>query len=402
MTSELFVFVYLPAAIEPVVAGRLRWHRPDDERSPVEFWYGRSYRQRPESFSLDPLRLPLSSIRFQAEGLTGPLSVFSDAFPDQWGKRALLHQNGGQPLTQPEYLLRSTGRQRIGALEFALENTPPHEHPTSGELNALYRIVELIERREHIPEEWHDLLFQGTSMGGARPKAVLEHDGRLWLAKFPDRDDRENQARIEHATLRLAHHCGIKVPDSRVVPIHHDKEALLIERFDRLPSNGCWSRRHFISAATVCGWTPANDRKGYPLFAEELRRWSATMEDAPVLYRRMLFNLLTSNRDDHHRNHALLLHPDGFRLSPAYDLVAGEGMRRTHAMCIGEEGARPTLTNALSACRRFGLDEPEARAMIEAMKERMKDWESHFAACGCDQKTIDNIRWAILPKELND
>lgn len=161
-------------------------------------------------------------------------------------------------------------------------------------------------------------------MGGARPKAVVEDDGRLWIAKFNRRDDPFNHARVEHAMLVLARECGLSVAESRITQIAR-RDVLLVKRFDREPHQDGYRRARMLSALTLLRTGDSHqdrERWSYVLLAEELRRLSHRPQaDVQELFKRMTFNALVSNTDDHPRNHAVIAHDQNFRLSPAYDLV---------------------------------------------------------------------------------
>jgi serine/threonine-protein kinase HipA len=152
----------------------------------------------------------------------------------------------------------------------------------------------------------------------------VEHEGNLWLAKFPERTDRFNLQSIEFATLDLARRCGLSTCQAQLQKVS-GRDVLMLKRFDRQPTNGGYFRLGFVSALTVLDAEDnylSRDRWSYPLLAENLRRWSSRPQhDCAELFRRMVFNAAVTNNDDHPRNHALLRHPDGWRLSPVYDVV---------------------------------------------------------------------------------
>jgi serine/threonine-protein kinase HipA len=204
-------------------------------------------------------------------------------------------------------------------------------------LTRLQELADLIVAEE-------DMMLIGTAMGGARPKAVVEDGEALWIAKFNRRDDKWNNARVEHAMLRLAAECGLSVSQSRLTQIA-DRDALLIKRFDRQHSPKGYRRARMLSALTllrVDATYQDRERWSYVTRAEELRRISAQPKiDAPELFRRMAFNALISNLDDHPRNHAVIAMDHQWRLSPAYDLTPATPVsleRRDLAMICGDRG----------------------------------------------------------------
>lgn len=397
--SRLFVHVFLPGDAAATLCGRLHWEDPSDEGRPAHFEYDSAYLRKGKAIPLDPVRVPLSEDRLDSPcGLTGVLGVFGDAMPDHWGKTVLRHRNAGRPLTQSGLLLSSSGLQRTGNLEFSESPEAPEEQQLAGDLGALAEAIRRLQDNLSIPNQWEELLMQGTSLGGARPKAVIEDDHALWIAKFPHIFDTENHARKEFATLQLAQHCGIKTQEARLVSLDRGREAILVRRFDRKPTAPGYLRHALVSAATVCGWEPKNDRKGYPLFAESMAHWGVSPADRTALFDRMVFNILISNHDDHHKNHALLQDRSGeYRLSPTYDIVAGEGMRRTQAMNVGDEWGASTLQNAMSQCSIFGLTRQEALKRIEHIVEKMTDWRKVFETHNAATRDLE---WAILPQAM--
>jgi serine/threonine-protein kinase HipA len=261
--------------------------------------------------------------------------------------------------------------------------------------------------RDEIPnnpetEQAQDLLLLGTSMGGARPKAVIESKSGLWIAKFSRYDDRWNYPRVEHAMLELARQCGINAAESRIVNVA-GKDVLLIRRFDRQRTPAGYTRARMMSGLTAlrADDAPASrDRWSYILLAEELRRIvSEPKADARELFRRMCFNALISNTDDHPRNHAFIAFDRNWRLSPAYDLIplpAVSQDRRDLAMECGRQGRFANATNILSESPRFLLEREEAEKIVYGMQEQVeKTWYSTSLQCGVSAKDAETIRGAF-------
>lgn len=212
-------------------------------------------------------------------------------------------------------------------------------------------------------------------MGGARPKAVVEDQDALWIAKFNRSDDRWNQARVEHAMLRLAQECGLRVAQSRIAQIG-SRDVLLVRRFDREHSAAGYLRARMLSALTLlrAGDTHVDrDRWSYLILVEELRRLcDDPAGDARELFRRMVFNALISNTDDHPRNHAVIALDAAWQLSPAYDLTPMPQIsqaRRDLAMTIGDLGRRASARNLVSQCARFLLAPAEAAHIVDDMEQ---------------------------------
>ena len=242
----------------------------------------------------------------------------------------------------------------------------------------------------------------GTSMGGARPKAIVEDKDGLWLAKFNRFDDRWNSARVEHAMLVLARACGLNTPTSRIVTIG-EGDVLLVKRFDREKVQDGYLRARMISALTLLraeDTFSSRDKWSYIVLAEELRRISDhPSEDAAELFRRMCFNALISNIDDHPRNHAFIAKDTEWRLSPAYDLTPAVPIsleRRDLAMICGDEGRIASAENILSQHSRFLLNEDQAELIVKTMHEYIhQNWYGTCRSSGISERDCDLISGAF-------
>jgi serine/threonine-protein kinase HipA len=390
MTSEVFVYLTLPGETSPVTAGRFELTTDAQGVSVGRFVYGRRYLARPDAVPIDPIELKLEERAFQTARLHGMFGALRDASPDYWGRRVIEKHAGNVNLTELDYLLNSPD-DRAGALGFGLNVEPPaplRAFNRTMDLSRLQELADLIVAEEELPEkaaadradltQVQDLLLIGTAMGGARPKAVVEDGEALWIAKFNRRDDKWNNARVEHAMLVLARECGLSVSQSRLTQIA-DRDAVLVKRFDRQHSPQGYRRARMLSALTLLRAEDSyqdRDRWSYVTLAEELRRISAQPRlDAPELFRRMAFNALISNLDDHPRNHAVIAMGQEWRLSPAYDLtptVAVSLERRDLAMICGDRGRYANAENLLSQCERFLLSRDEATRILAEMEATVK------------------------------
>jgi len=240
-------------------------------------------------------------------------------------------------------------------------------------------------------------------MGGARPKAVVEDELGLWIAKFNHPNDRWNVNRVEHAMLELARQCGISAAISRIENVA-GKDILLVKRFDRERSSRGYYRARMVSGLTILRAEDSalrRDRWSYVHLSEELRRVvSDPKKDAHELYRRMCFNALISNTDDHPRNHALIAMDKKWHLSPAYDLTPSPAPSLEHrdlAMECGDQGRFANIDNLLSQHGRFLLERNEAEKIIRDMIERITAlWFSVIRAQGVTEKDADRIKSAFL------
>jgi serine/threonine-protein kinase HipA len=256
-------------------------------------------------------------------------------------------------------------------------------------------------------EQAEALLRAGTSMGGARPKATVEDENALWLAKFTHRDDRWNNPRVEHAMLTLARSCGIACAESRFATIA-DRGVLLVKRFDRHKSEKGYLRSRMVSGLTLIDAddTPntADQRQkwSYLLLADEVRRAASSKQskELPELFRRICFNALISNTDDHPRNHAVLAKDHTWSLSPAYDLTPNPMIaleRRDLAMAFGDWGRYANRTNLLSQCERFLVSKEEASRIVDDMVKIVDStWYAIARQAGVSERDCELIRSAFV------
>lgn len=384
--------------MQAVTAGR--FELATDGTSVGRFVYGINYRERPDAVEFDPVELKLAPRTYEtAKGVFGALR---DAGPDRWGRQIIERRVGRTQLSEIDYLLKSPD-DRAGAL--GLRQEPPA--PRLGfnrtldleKLQALAKaIVDEEKNRDEAAVQVEELLLLGTSMGGARPKAVVEDREGLWIAKFNRPDDRWNSARVEHAMLALGRNCGLTTAESKVVSVA-GRDVLLVRRFDRERADGGYLRARMASGLTLLRADESlRDRWSYVLLAEELRRVCAQpRKQANELFRRMCFNALISNVDDHPRNHAILAKERNWELSPAYDLTpfAPVGLeRRDLALICGDNGRYANRDNIL--CARFLLDRQEADAVVTEMEMNVRNgWYQVVRSEGVSERDCDAIRGAF-------
>ncbi len=408
---ECYVYIVPPGQGAFVPAARFQW-LPDQNGMPLgRLVYGRRYLERRDAVPFDPVELPLAPHVHETRTLGGVFGALRDAAPDHWGRRVIQRHVNAVDLPEIDYLLQSPD-DRAGALGFGLNVEPPapkRDFNRTVDLEKLQAMADAILADEDrgpndgVAAQAEELLPIGTSMGGARPKTVVEVEGALWLAKFNCKTDRWNNARVEQAMLRLAETCGLRVAVSRIEPIG-DREVLLVKRFDREAGDDGYRRARMLSALTLLrtGDTIRDrDRWSYPLLAEELRRISAhAAEDAMELFRRMAFNALISNSDDHPRNHAVIAFDDDWRLSPAYDLTPTSPPsfeRRDLALGCGDQGRRASAENLLSQCGRFLLSREAAAAILDAMETRIRGgWYEIARREGVSERDCERISGAFV------
>jgi len=413
--TECFVYLTLPGETDFVTAGKFALSTDRRGIALGRFIYGKSYLERSDAVPIDPIELKLSATTFETTRLSGVFGALRDAGPDYWGRRVIEKHAGKVQLGEMDYLLESPD-DRAGALGFGLGQKPPgprRQFNKTLELGKLQALADaLIENEldntDPADAQVQDLMLLGTSMGGARPKTVVEDDEGLWIAKFNRADDRWNAARVEHAMLTLARECGLSAAVSRIETIA-GRDVLLVKRFDRQKTNGGYHRARMISGLTILRADEApesRDRWSYVIMAEELRRVASDpARGSKELFARMCFNALISNIDDHPRNHALIAWGKDWQLSPAYDLTPSPVIpleRRDLAMSCGDHGRYASAQNILSQSARFLLKPDEAQSIVDNMTAQIKDsWYDTVRACGVTEMDAEAIQSAFVYEGFN-
>jgi serine/threonine-protein kinase HipA len=391
MTSEprqAFVWTWPPGAIEPVVAGRL-----DAVGDIVTFTYGRSYLARDHPVALYLPELPLR--RGPISPLAGDIAgCIADASPDAWGRRVILNRVLGRgaldttELTSLTYLLES-GSDRIGALDFqASASDYVARHTAHATLVELAQSAERVEQGIPLSAELDQALLHGTSVGGARPKALLSDGSRQLIAKFGSGTDTYPIVKGEFIAMELAREAGIDVASVRLAHVL-GKDVLLVDRFDR-PGDG--SRRAMVSALTILGLDEVSARyASYAALAQAIRaRFTSPRATLRELFARITFNILVGNNDDHARNHAAFWDGAELTLTPAYDICPQPraGGETAQVMAIGQDGYRMSqLAGCVARAAAYLLSEPQAREIID---NQISVIESHWAEV-CDRASLTQV-----------
>jgi serine/threonine-protein kinase HipA len=405
---ECFVYITLPGKVSAITAGKFVLDQTGSGTPLGRFVYGQSYLQNREAVAIDPIELKLSNTTYRTVHLKGVFGALRDAGPDYGGRRVIEKHAGKTVLGEMDYLLDSPD-DRAGALGFGLNHVPPaplRKFNQTLDIAKLQGLADALIKNE-IPSDpaapqVQELMLLGTSMGGARPKAVVQDAEGLWMAKFNRPDDRWNYARVEYAMLRLARQCGINVSENRIETVG-GQDVLLVKRFDREENTEGYTRARMISGLTVLRSDETNDareRWSYVLLVEELRRIVAEPEkDARELFRRICFNALISNLDDHPRNHAFLARNIDWALSPAYDLTPSPVVsldRRDLALVCGDQGRFANAKNILSQHARFLLQKEEAENIIANTRAGVGQWYDTVRACGVSSHDAESIRGAFI------
>jgi serine/threonine-protein kinase HipA len=391
MTSEprhAFVWVWLPGTDVPVVAGRL-----DAAGAAVTFTYGRSYLARDDRIALYLPELPLG--RGPIAPLVGDIAgCIADATPDAWGRRVILNRRVGRDAVDTTdldlltYLLES-GSDRIGALDFqasASEYVP--RSAGCATLTELAQSAERVEQGVPLSPALDQALLHGSSVGGARPKALLSDGSRRLIAKFSSTTDTYPVVKGEFVAMELARRAGLSVAAVEVTRTL-GKDALLIDRFDRPVAGG---RRAMVSALTILALDEVGARyASYADLADVIRaRFNDPIPTLRELFSRITFNILTGNNDDHARNHAAFWDGTALTLTPAYDICPQPraGGETAQLMAIGNDGYRRSrIAGCVTRASTYLLSEPDAREIIDHQLDVIKtQW-----ADVCDQAALTEV-----------
>lgn len=422
--TKLMTFAHLAEGWAP--CGQLTMTEQDTELLASRFAYGLNYLNRADALEVDPVSLGIhgpepvrGKVLLPANMLTG-FGGIRDATPDSWGRRVIeakLKQPANS-LTESQYLLHA-GSDRVGALDVRATIQDEPTSPIGGvhSLEYLMEAAERIEAGHPIPANLEYIFVAGTALGGARPKASVRDDaGSLWLAKFQSKGDAFDIPAVECASLLLAREAGLTVPPV-MTRMLGKRRVMMIRRFDRfwlkqgekataatslllVPAEGLSERRiGFVSGLTLIGCDETESRtKSYADLAGAVRRFchpSVIRGDNEELYKRMVFNILVSNDDDHLRNHGFLWDPRlaGWRLSPLYDVLPRPSFatERFLHLEIGPQGRLATLDNALEAHPGFSLSRGRACELIGELWRVVREWKVSFERSGVPADDIAKI-----------
>lgn len=380
----------------------------------ILFEYADTWLEDPLRFSLEPA-LSLTSGTFAPPAGHILFGSIGDSAPDTWGRRLMQRaerrsaQRDGRAvrtLTESDYLLGVSDETRLGALRFRRPGDPvfqaplPDGVPALIQLGRLLQITERILRDEETDEDLQLIFAPGSSLGGARPKAsVIDQAGKLSIAKFPKETDEYSMETWESVALRLAAKAGIATPQHERIKVG-GKAVLLSRRFDR---DGL-RRIPFLSAMSMMSLKDG-ERSSYPEMVDALTQHGAQAKsDAVALFRRVVFNVLISNVDDHLRNHGFLwTGSHGWSLSPAYDLnpVPTDLKPRILTTNIDLDEGTCSIELLESASQYFGLSLAQARAIIKEVATVTSDWRTTAKQAGARSAEIDRMSSAFEHDDLH-
>ena len=404
--KEAYVWIWLPAETDPVVAGRIE---ADGER--YVFNYGKSYLDRSDRMPVYLPELPLEAGAIYPEEGLSMAGALRDGLPDAWGRRVIINQITGykgkaaQDIEFDEltYMLAS-GSDRMGALDFqaSATNYVPRS-VNAASLEELMASADRVEKGVPLTPELDQALRHGSSIGGARPKATIQDGDRKYIAKFSSTSDTYGVVKAEFLAMRLARLAGLSVAPVRLVRAS-GKDVILIERFDRERNGENWMRRAVVSALTIFGLDEMMVRyTSYEDLAEAVRhRFTDPEETLRELFGRLTFNILVGNTDDHARNHAAFWDGTVLTLTPAFDICPQQRMGReaNQAMLILGDIKESRLSLCVDAAHRFLLSADDAKAIIKGQVDCIRgNWND-----ACDEAKMTEVDREFLWKRqfLND
>lgn len=343
--------------------------------------------------------------------------IFLDSSPDRWGRLLMRRREAWQAkkedreertLFESDFLLAVFDGHRLGGLRFKSAPDGPFMNdqrkmatPPWTSLRELEHASLQLERDDAIndPEyaKWLSVLIDpGSSLGGARPKAsVVDENGHLWIAKFPSSRDEKNSGAWEMLLHQLAEACGIRVSKASLQKFSGRHHTFLSKRFDRNDHN---QRIHFASAMTLLGFQDGADHVdgiGYLDIVGFITQHSpAAKEDLEQLWRRMVFNILVSNTDDHLRNHGFMLTPKGWRLSPAYDMNPNE-MGNGLTLNISENSNEQDISLAIGTAGLYQLKNDKAENIFSEIQREIIQWRTVAQKLGISNSEIEQTKRAF-------
>jgi serine/threonine-protein kinase HipA len=377
---------------QPVLIGELGMVRASRG---VSLRYAASWRTAGFPLSED---LPLVDAEFLPSGKETAAGAVDDARPDRWGERVIRFLDRPPRLSLMEYLYFA-GDERFGALGVSTsrDHYLPRRVGPLPELADVARIDELVKRLaagEPVPAEQRRLIAPGATMGGARPKALLDIGGVQWVLKFSEPGEHVDMPLVEHAAMTLAERAHIRVAATQPIALARG-HAVAVKRFDRIHRGDGKRHRHALSANVAL--KAAGAGLGYPELAQLLRRRgvaesSLGRAQMAELFRRMVFNIVIDNTDDHEKNHALLMNDRGeYELAPAFDVLPSGQALGYQQMRVGVDMADSTIANALSEHAQFGLKRDEAESQVRQVVAVAAGWKHHFAAAGVRAADVESL-----------
>ncbi len=401
MPEKLFVHADLGDGTV-VLAGQLI---VDDKQG--RFKYAKAYTDNPRAYALDPINLPLNAdihVKQRTRDTPAMFGVLLDAGPDEWGRRWLTKTRQPPPVTQVEFLLAASG-EGVGALHFTASVDDPVKPPSARPFENLVHLQHIasdIDAGKEVDRTLEPYFVHGSGIGGARPKSLIEHDGREWIAKFNRDSDLVDMCRVELASMRMARDAGIDVPEVDLTETDRGP-VLLVERFDQATNE----QHHLVSVASLINKFDITEidesTMSYPGITQLGKRIGHLTSDlGAVVFRRMLLNVAIGNTDDHLRNHAFMKHASttDYSFSPGYDIVPQLSLQGSHAIAIGPFGSTPTGDNIDAAAKRMGVAAELAHEIAGEVLAVTTKWRDYLTDAGVGESDLTQLERCFALHEV--
>jgi serine/threonine-protein kinase HipA len=397
---EILFLWWIGQPSAPRWVGTLRWvRRAQQQQAGVSLRYSAQWLATGFALSED---LPLRDVEHMPVEPDAAAGAVDDARPDRWGERVIRLLIKPQRLSTLDYLYFA-GDNRFGGLGVSTSEAvyAPYEHgalPQFADVQQVHDLVRRVEAGEMLAEPLRHWVAPGATLGGAKPKALLAMDGAQWVLKFAEAGEVCDSGLVEHACMTLAAHAGIDVCETRPIAYQHGsaiRHAVAVRRFDRVADQ----RLHAVSAHVAL--RAAGVGYGYPELALLLRRRGDAAHigaNGEQVFRRMVFNIVMDNTDDHEKNHALLCVnkvSNAYSLAPAFDVLPAAQALGYQSMRVGQLGAASTLDNALSEHKSFGMTLARAKDVMAEVVRVADAWQEHFAKAGVSAQDVLVLAQAI-------
>lgn len=383
------------------------------DRGNIRFNYDDAWLTHSQRFDIDP-DLSLGGSVFHPNPSQGNFGVFLDSSPDRWGQTLMKRREAmeakdegrqARTLYAWDYLIGVQDQTRQGALRFKypghnqflashILSAPPVAHLRELEQVARELSDKNIDDLDSLRRWLRVLVAPGASLGGARPKAnFTQEDGSLWIAKFPAKDDDRDIGAWEMLAYQLAIDANIQMPEAKLLSLGSQYRTFAIKRFDRMDGQ----RIHYASAMTMLKQESSDDASYLDIAQFIMTRGAkgSIKDDLAQLFRRVIFNVAISNRDDHLRNHGFLLMQNGWRLSPAFDLNPNID-KADHALNLDMGDNRANLDSVIATAPYYELNTEEAAKIVDQVLKVTSQWEGVAKKLAISRGDIELMRAAFL------
>jgi serine/threonine-protein kinase HipA len=395
--SDILFLWWLGQPSAPRLVGTLRWvRRAQQQHAGVSLRYCAEWLATGFALSED---LPLRDADYMPTEPDAAAGAVDDARPDRWGERVIRLLIKPQRLSTLDYLYFA-GDDRFGGLGVSTSEVVyvPYQHgalPQFADVQQVHDLVRRVEAGEMLTESLRHWVAPGATLGGAKPKALLAMDGAHWVLKFAEAGEVCDSGLVEHACMTLAAQAGVDVCETRPIAYQHGsaiRHAVAVRRFDRTEG----VRLHALSAHVAL--RAAGVDYGYPELALLLRRRGDAAHiraNGEQVFRRMVFNIVMDNTDDHEKNHALLHVNNVYVLAPAFDVLPAAQGLGYQCLRVGQAGAASTLDNAISEHKSFGMTLARAKEVVSEVVTVAHAWQVHFAKAGVSAQDVAVLAQAM-------